>query len=223
MNKEEKVYNIFQKIAGNYDAANDRMSLGMQKGWKHNLCNAVFSEIQSGNVLDVCCGTGDVAIALSERLSATGLDFSPAMLKIAEERKANVKWIQGSALSLPFADKSFNGATISFGLRNTADFRAVLEEMKRVIVPGGFLFVLDSFEPGKGFVYPFYKLYFKYIVPIIGGRNEYSEEYRWLNESTEEFLSPEELGSLMADIGLKDIKTEKYIFGACCLVYSRVV
>lgn len=221
MNKEEKVYSIFQKIAKNYDAANDRMSLGMQKDWKKHLTDAVEKNVSAGSALDVCCGTGDIAVALSKTFKVSGLDFSPAMLDIAKTRSGEVSWVLGSAMELPFEDDSFDACSISFGLRNTADFGRVLSEMKRVVRPGGFVFVLDSFEPEKGFVFPFYKLYFKHMVPLIGGKNEYTEEYRWLNRSTEEFLSPKELSDLMRSLGLKDPETEKYLFGACCLIYAQ--
>ena len=221
MNKEEKVYSIFQKIAKNYDSANDRMSFGMQRDWKKHLTDAVEHNVPTGSALDVCCGTGDIAIALSKNLRTTGLDFSPAMLDIAKQRSSEVTWISGSAMKLPFADNSFDACTISFGLRNTADFKTVLLEMKRVVRPGGFIFVLDSFELKKGFVFPFYKFYFKNIVPLICGKQKYTEEYKWLNQSTESFLSPEALGSLMESIDLDLKQIKEYLFGACCLLFAQ--
>ena len=158
MNKEEKVLGIFETISENYDAANDRISLGMQKGWKKHLISAVKSSTPK-KVLDVCCGTGDISLMLSaEGIGVTGLDFSPAMLKVAKEKDADskVNWIQGNAMELPFEDGSFDACTISFGLRNTPDFEQVLREMKRV--SRGNVYVLDSFIPENKFVYPFFKL-----------------------------------------------------------------
>jgi len=251
--KEEKVYNIFEKIAENYDKANDRMSFGMQKKWKQHLIDSVFEsksitcaiakdfgyhkDINQRKsqeedfddklkMLDVCCGTGDITIALDERarqenLKAliTGLDFSPAMLEIAGKRTSNqnkIQFIQGCAMELPFENDSFDAVTISFGLRNTPDFSTVLSEMKRVLKPGGRLFVLDSFEVKKGIIYPFYKFYFGKIIPFF--ESKYKAEYKWLNQSTELFLSPEELAQLMKTHGLLTITTKKYLFGACCLL-----
>jgi len=247
--KEKKVYGIFQNIAENYDAANDRMSLGMQKGWKQHLIDAVFEDLmlkantpkpteeiqEEYRVLDICCGTGDIAIAIKERaekenlnVKVYGLDFSPAMLGIAKGRceKApsgsplkEIEWIEGSALELPFEENSFDAVTISFGLRNTPDFRAVLAEMRRVTKPSAKLFVLDSFELKKGIIYPFYKFYFGILIPFF--ENKYKEEYKWLNRSTELFLSPEELSCLMTELGLSQLSVSKYLFGACCLLSGR--
>lgn len=254
--KEEKVYNIFEKIAGNYDKANDRMSFGMQRTWKQHLIDSVFeskiitcamakdfgyhkdinqrkSQDEHADdvikMLDICCGTGDIAIALANRArqeglkaKVTGLDFSPAMLEIAKSKdydETTVTFIQGSAMQLPFEDNSFDAVTVSFGLRNTPDYSIVLNEMKRVLKPDGSLFVLDSFEVKKGIVYPFYKFYFGKLIPIF--ESKYKAEYKWLNQSTELFLSPEELAQLMKTHKLENVKTKKFLFGACCLLSGR--
>ena len=243
--KETKVYNVFQTIAENYDAANDRMSLGMQRGWKKHLTDAVFESFgiigvingataeNTGavKILDLCCGTGDIAISLAQIAETKGipaeiygLDFSPAMLDIARKRcreaapnnLKRINWVEGSAMQLPFEDNYFDAVTISFGLRNTPDFEVVLSEMKRVLKPGARLFVLDSFELKKGLVYPFYKFYFGTIIPIF--ERKFKDEYKWLNQSTELFLSPEELSDLMRKTGLTQISVNKYLFGACCLL-----
>ena len=218
MNKEEKVLNIFEKISENYDSANDRISLGMQMGWKKHLISAVKTA-KPEKVLDVCCGTGDISLMLSaEGINVTGLDFSPAMLTVAKEKdKENkVNWIQGNAMELPFEDGSFDACTISFGLRNTPDFEQVLREMKRV--SRGNIYILDSFIPENKIVYPFYKLYFKTLTPLIGGANKYKAEYQWLFESTDAFLSPSQLSDLLKKVGFAKVYTEKYNFGTCCLL-----
>ena len=216
--KKEKVYKVFETIAGGYDDANERISLGMQKSWKKELIDAVAG---SARVLDVCTGTGDIAIAIklnSPRADVTGLDFSPAMLAIAREKGGDgISWIKGDATALPFDDNSFDAASISFGLRNTPDFKAVISEMKRVLKPGGLFACLDSFVPENGFIKAFYGVYFGNIMPVIGGVNKFKEEYIWLDESTRNFLSPTELKALLSELGFTDIKVKKMMFGACCL------
>lgn len=237
LEKEQTVYNIFQTIAENYDSANDRISLGLQKGWKQHLIDAVFDSLKADNIklLDICCGTGDIAISMAETAKSkgltaevTGLDFSSAMLDVAKKRCAeadaaspgkSIKWIEGSAMELPFENGYFDAVTVSFGLRNTPDFEAVLREMQRVLKPKAKLFVLDSFEVKKGFVYPFYKFYFGVMIPFF--ESKYKDEYKWLNQSTELFLSPEKLSVLMEKLGLKDVSVSKYLFGACCLLEGR--
>ena len=227
--KEKKVYRIFQRIAGRYDRANERISLGLQGRWKQMLTRALSRELpEGGQVLDVCCGTGDVSLLLSEArsdLSVTGIDFSPAMLKVAEQRaerkalsRAQVRFLRGNAMALPFRDGAFDAAVISFGLRNTADYRKTLSEMKRVVKEGGTVACLDSFVPGSGLVQPFYRFYFRILMPLLGGGLKYRKEYQWLYQSTKEFLRREELAGLFRDLGLIRVRAESRMFGACSLV-----
>lgn len=216
--KEEKVYKVFETISEGYDDANKRISLGMEQGWKKQLIK-LYTPGQK--ILDVCCGTGDITIALNKNnVEAIGLDFSPAMLSVAKKKAPSLTFIEGNAMELPFEDNSFDGASISFGLRNTPDYKKVLEEMKRVTKPGGIIACLDSFVPDNSFVTFFYNIYFKGLMPKLGGQNEHQEEYNWLADSTENFLREKELKALFKEIGLKEIKVKKMMCGACCLHYG---
>ena len=136
MEKRRRVYGIFQGISQTYDGANRRISLGLEQSWKRGLVEAVASQVPDGGaVLDVCCGTGDIAVAVARRrpdVAVTGLDFSPAMLDVARHKGAaleNLTWREGDAMALPFGDDTFSAAAISFGLRNTPDYGAVLTEI----------------------------------------------------------------------------------------------
>lgn len=162
LSKREKVYHVFQQISQTYDRANGRISLGMESRWKDCLIEAVCEQAAKGSrVLDVCSGTGDIAISLAAHrpdLKVTGLDFSPAMLDVARKKGAplaNVTWQEGDAMNLPFEDNTFSAACISFGLRNTSDYLRVLQEMTRVVVPGGWVYCLDSFVPDSLVIRPF--------------------------------------------------------------------
>ena len=214
--KEEKVYKVFETISEGYDDANTRISLGMEKSWKKNLIDLYTP---GSKILDVCCGTGDIAIALKAKgCEAIGLDFSPAMLEVAKKKfPEGIAWIQGNAMDLPFEDNSFDGACISFGLRNTPDYKKVLSEMKRVVRPGGIIACLDSFVPDNAFVKFFYNIYFKGIMPLIGGQKEHKEEYNWLANSTEMFLRSKELKALFDKVGINNVTIKKMMCGACCL------
>jgi len=241
--KEEKVYKVFQKIADNYDKANKRISLGNEQKWKNNLVKlfdefeyAIDDEDEQGriiNILDVCCGTGDLAISIKKahpKYSVHGLDFSPAMLSVAK-KKMNaefpdtlapaIAWNEGNAMKLPMPDSYFDGVCISFGLRNTPDYEHVLSEMRRVVRPGGIVACLDSFVPQNKFIKFFYDIYFKGIMPILGGFIRHKKEYKWLASSTEDFLKPDELESLFGKIGLSSVHKKSFMFGACYLHWGR--
>ena len=222
--KSEKVYQVFEHISEGYDAANDRISLGFQKRWKQVLIRRLTIDLPfCGKMLDVCCGTGDIAIAAAKArpdLAIIGLDFSPSMLDEARKKVTGLEkicWKQGDAMHLPFEDNTFDAVTISFGLRNTPDFKGALTEMKRVLKPGGNLYCLDSFVPEQKAVLPFYRLYFQGVMPFIGGGKSHRKEYEWLWKSTESFLRESELARLLHKIRMKKIGRMRFMFGACVL------
>lgn len=226
--KQTRVYGIFQSISEDYDRANARISLGMQKSWKQMLIDRLVGTLPEGTaMLDVCCGTGDIALDAAERrkdLQIVGLDFSPAMLAVAEEKKNgkdNVRFVQGDAMALPFEENQFAAACISFGLRNTADYEQVLREMRRVVEPGGAIYCLDSFVPENRLIQPFYRIYFRYIMPLIGGGKKHLQEYRWLYESTQTFLQPGELERLYRKVELKEVGRKSRMFGACVMIWGQ--
>ena len=219
MNNEEKskyVHDVFENIHNQYDKANNRISFGLQKKWKEDLVNKILEDTpKNGKVLDVCCGTGDISISLAEKrgdLSITGVDFSSAMLNeaVKKSENLNIVWQKADALSLPFEDSSFSVATISFGLRNTVDYEKVLKEMIRVVK-----------KDDNMWIQPFYKMYFKYIMPLFGGGKKYYKEYVWLYESTEQFLKKKELISLYEKLALKEIKYCSKICGACLIIQGK--
>ena len=225
--KSQRVYRIFQSISGGYDKANTRISLGMEKRWKQMLVDRLAELPRGAAVLDVCCGTGDIALAAAGRrndLQVTGVDFSPAMLEVAQSKQAglsNVTFAVGDAMALPCPDNSFDAVCISFGLRNTADYAQVLRELYRVAKPGGRVYCLDSFVPQNPIILPFYKFYFRVIMPRIGGGTRHVQEYKWLYESTQLFLTPGELIELFGKTGLQTLQSKRRLFGACVLIFGE--
>lgn len=231
MNKWEYVYNVFQSVAPGYDAANARISLGQHIRWKKAAAVRVLGSVpKNGSVLDLCCGTGDLTelmLALRPDVYVTGLDFSPNMLAVAERRffgESHVTLVSGDAMALPFEDGVFDGAVISFALRNTEDYAAVISEMARVVRPGAGVCCVDSFRPENIIVRPFYDMYFSRLMPLLGGGRNKKEEYRWLCRSTREFISPTELESLMLDAGLLAPERDSFLLGSCVSVcaYKRM-
>lgn len=222
MKKEEFVFQVFESISDEYDAANNRISLGRHRHWKRTAANRLLAGVpQGGRVLDLCCGTGDMTeLMLSSRpdVHVTGLDFSPAMLAQAKKRlgaRPGLELVLGDAMALPFDSGSFDGAIISFALRNTADYRKVLEEMARVTRMGGPVCCIDSFVPESAIVRPFYQIYFSLLMPLLGGGRKKRKEYCWLCQSTKEYIRPEALRLLMAECALLDAETDRFMFGSC--------
>src|SRR5687767_6612149 len=171
------VNSMFARIACRYDFANRLLSGGMDIWWRKRLVGAVHRH-SPRNVLDLATGSGDVAFALSRglgsRTSILGMDFCQPMLEEAEKKKsaashyASVTFRQGDILALPVPDESFDVVTISFGLRNLADRDRGLREMRRVLRPGGHLFVLEFSQPQRWFR-PFYYFYLSKILPRVAG------------------------------------------------------
>lgn len=120
-------------------------------------------------------------------------------------------------MNLPFEDNTFSAACISFGLRNTSDYLRVLQEMTRVVVPGGWVYCLDSFVPDSLVIRPFYSVYFRYVMPFLGGGFRHRQEYTWLWQSTQDFLRKKELLDLFGQAGLIDRQMKSRLFGACVL------
>ncbi len=227
---KEHVHGVFQSVAKQYDAANNRISLGMHHLWKRTLIKEAISVVpkNSGRLLDVCCGTGDITARIAGEYShveVTGLDFSSEMLKVAHTRTAkfsNVELIEGNAMELPFKENAFNAAVISFGLRNTPDYLQVVKEMKRVVCSGGIVACLDASVPSNFIVKPFYTFYYKIIMPTLGGGISKRNEYKWLYQSTQDFLTKSQLKELFEDAGLKDVSVRSFMCGAAALHVGRV-
>ncbi len=222
--KERRVYDIFQKISSCYDPMNDLITLGVHRLWKKKLIESIPRE--SINILDLCCGTGDIAIGIGSFLRGsrvTALDFSSSMLEIAETKALeanlkNIEFILGDALNLPFRDNTFDTITISFGLRNTTDYGRVLEEIRRVLKPGGHFFCMEASYPDSRLLHGILSSYCRYIVPLLGKFLVKSyREYSWLNESVSAFISKEELTKLIEDSGFNKVKLRTFFFGSCTL------
>lgn len=226
--KESYVYDVFQTVAEGYDAANERISLGQHARWKRKVAGMLCAHMPtSPRILDIGCGTGDMLAILADAsptAELVGLDFSPNMLDVAAKRLCEllrITLVQGNALDLPFENESFDGVSIAFALRNTADYKKVLQEALRVLKTGGSFVCIDSFVPSLRLVRPFYYLYFSVVMPLVGGRMKNWREYRWLSESTRQFVSVKDLTKLMTEVGYHGIQCKTFMLGACACVYGR--
>jgi demethylmenaquinone methyltransferase/2-methoxy-6-polyprenyl-1,4-benzoquinol methylase len=228
--KENKVYQVFQSISGNYDHMNSVISFRLHKRWRKKTMKQMNVH-RGAKTLDLCCGTADWTIQLGKAVgkggSATGIDFSEKMLevgreKVHREQLANIDLIHGNVNSLPFPDDSFDYVTIGFGLRNVSDYLRVLKEMQRVLKPGGTAVCLETSWPENSLVEKFYSFYFQSVMPVIGKVliNRY-DEYRWLQESTMAFPSKETLGVMFMEAGFSRVQMSPFSAGTVCAHIAR--
>jgi len=200
----EGVRSMFDRIAPVYDSMNRLMTAGLDRRWRREAAEAV---VQPGDrVLDSCCGTGDLAIAAAAAGGkVTGVDFSRPMLERARLKAPELEWIEGDALALPFADESFDTATVGFGVRNLSELDNGLHELRRVLRPGGRLAILEITRP-TGLLAPFYRLWFDVLIPAAGKVLPGGAAYTYLPASVRRFPDPEGLARLMDEAGFGEIR-----------------
>ena len=205
---------MFDRIAGRYDAMNSVMTAGMHHRWRERAADR--AELRPGDAaLDVCCGTGDLALELSRRVApgghVVGCDFSEPMLDLAREKAreraaGGVRFEWADALALPYGEGRFDAVTVGFGVRNLADLDRGLREMTRVLRPGGRLVILEITQPARPPLSTFYSLWFDRVVPVLGTFAGDSEAYSYLPESVRGFPDPHRLAAKMAAAGLERIR-----------------
>jgi len=214
------VKTMFDRIAPVYDAMNRIMTAGLDLRWRRITAEAV---VRPGDrVLDACCGTGDLAVAARRAGGeVTGLDFSPRMLARARRKLPAATWVEGDLLALPFEDGSFETTTVGFGVRNVGDLPAALAELRRVLVPGGRLGILEITTP-TGLLAPFYRVWFDRVVPLIGRALRQKAAYEYLPASVQRFPGPDELAGLIRDTGFADVSYRTFAGGIVALHTGRV-
>lgn len=205
---------MFDRISGVYDRMNRVMTAGLDQAWRERA--AERARLEPGmKALDLCCGTGDLALALAERVgpegSVTGADFSNPMLELARGKASaagtgQVTFQWADALDLPFGDGAFDAVTIAFGARNLADLDRGLAEMKRVLVPGGRLVILEITQPRRQPLAGFFSIWFDRIVPQLGRLAGNAPAYTYLPESVRSFPDAPALAARMDAAGLRHIR-----------------
>ena len=205
-----KVQGMFAEIAPRYDFVNRMLSGGIDTWWRRITVKRAAPPSE-GAILDVCTGTGDLALTYAAKVSSqvrvVGSDFCKPMLDRGIEKSAArnvpVEWIEADAMNLPFPDAAFDLVTVAFGLRNIAEADRGLAEMARVCKPGGRLAILEFSLPENLFIRKSYLWYFRNILPRIGNMitHNHSDAYTYLNQSVEEFPSGEALATLIKKAG----------------------
>jgi len=215
------VREMFTSIAPRYDLLNHVLSMNVDRLWWKRTARAFRAVLQRPGVqvLDLCCGTGDMTFALHRRMASDGglygADFSHAMLVRAEEKAGprKIRWIEADALHLPFPSDSFQLVTAAFGFRNLANYDRGLAEIHRVLAPGGEIGILDFGEP-KGLIGKIYRLYFRQVLPRIGTLiSGVRGPYAYLPASVLRFPAPEEMLERMRGAGFVNVSWTPYTFG----------
>jgi len=220
-----RVREMFGRVAPRYDLLNHLLSLNIDKAWRNTVVRE-FREVlgrPDARVLDLCCGTGDLTLALHQgaRAKVVGADFCHPMLVRAVGKFAvrpdPPSALEADALLLPFPDASFDLVTAAFGFRNLADYDGGLREMLRVLRPGGRLGILE-FSEVVGPLGPLFRFYFAHILPRLGGAiSGDSAAYNYLPASVARFSSPEELALRMRDAGFAEARFLRLTLGIACL------
>lgn len=210
---------MFDRIAPRYDLLNRLMSLGLDRAWRRRLVAAMP---ERGPLLDVATGTADVALALAAArpgTHVTGLDPSAGMLAAGRRKAAargldaRIHLVEGDALGLPFADDTFAGTSIAFGIRNVPDRARALREMARVTRPGGPVVLLELSEPDFAPA----RFHVHHVIPRLGALISGAPEYRYLQASVAAFPSAPAFASMMVEAGLRDVETHRFAFGVAHL------
>jgi demethylmenaquinone methyltransferase/2-methoxy-6-polyprenyl-1,4-benzoquinol methylase len=221
---------MFDAIAGRYDLLNHLLSLGLDRRWRAR----AVAELQLADgerLLDLCTGTGDLAIAAADRsgsdrgagprpLQVIGLDFAPAMLAIAHAKirargfQARIPLVRGDATALPVANASCDAASIGFGIRNVDRPERAIAELARVLRPGGRLAILEFGFPTIPGIRALYRLYFRRLLPLIGRAvSRHDEAYSYLPASVEAFQSPQAFSRMLESAGFARVRTVPLTLG----------
>jgi demethylmenaquinone methyltransferase/2-methoxy-6-polyprenyl-1,4-benzoquinol methylase len=208
-----EVRGMFDRIAGVYDLMNSAMTAGLHHQWRQRAVDR--AQVGPGSdALDICCGTGDLALELRRRIGpdgrVVGSDFSEPMLDLARRKSGEeglpVEFGWADALDLPYGDASFDAVTIGFGARNLADLDRGLAEMARVLRPGGRLVILEITRPQREPLASFYSLWFDRLVPVIGSLAGDPDAYSYLPNSVRTFPEPKRLAAMIEAAGFKEIR-----------------
>jgi demethylmenaquinone methyltransferase / 2-methoxy-6-polyprenyl-1,4-benzoquinol methylase len=214
LDKRRYVREMFSAVAPRYDLLNHLLSLNIDRRWRRRAVDRLGWERRAGGggrYLDACAGTLDLAAELARRPGFTGLvvgaDFAPAMLRLGRGKapEGRTAPAAGDALQLPFPDRTFDGATVGFGVRNLADLDAGLAELARVLKPGARVVILEFTTPPRAPMRQLYLLYFRRILPLVGGAiSGHRAAYAYLPASVDAFPAPGELLARLGRAGFRD-------------------
>lgn len=230
--KKTQVANMFDKISGNYDGLNRVITFGIDVKWRKKVVDIV-KENQPKKILDIATGTGDLAIMMSKFIPAAkiiGLDISAGMLNVGKEKikslhlENSIEMVLGDSENIPYEDNYFDAITVSYGVRNFEDLNKGLQEIHRVLKPGGTFAVLETSVPTK---FPFkqgYQFHSKVILPTVG--RIFSKDktaYKYLSESANSFPYGEKFNFILNSVGFTDVQNFIVTFGVSTIYKARKI
>tara|TARA_R110001592_G_scaffold93168_1_gene270742 strand:- start:1282 stop:2022 length:741 start_codon:yes stop_codon:yes gene_type:complete len=216
--REKLIRSVFNRIATRYDLMNDLMSMGLHRFWKWLFCKEV-NKAKGHVFVDLAGGTGDIAGALIDKHREILLvDPSKEMMNVAEIRLGSAcRYITAAAENLPFDDESVDVLTISFGIRNATDIKQALQEITRVLKPGGLFYCLEFSTP-QAWLRPFYNAWSRIVIPRLGAAVAgHPDAYRYLIESIRGFPAQEEMAEIIRAAGLGNVSYSNLTFGIACI------
>ena len=228
IDKGRYVREMFASIAPRYDATNRVLTAGIDERWRRRAVAALRPKPED-TILDLCCGTGDLAFHLMRtepKLHVTGVDFCAPMLDRARQRAieqpAGVTFVEADVLALPFANRSFDGAIMGFSMRNVVDIDALLAEVRRILRPGARFVNLDVSKPPNPFIRRAFNTYFYNVVPFVGARIGGSAmAYRYLPQSLTNFPDADGLAARFTKAGFEGATYHRLMFGAIAVHVGR--
>lgn len=228
LTKKQQVEQMFDNISGKYDLLNRILSMGIDVSWRKKVVKSVKKQ-NPKTILDIATGTGDLAIAMAKATDAkiTGFDLSVGMLevgkrKIVEENlQDRIEMIQGDAEKMPFADDSFDVITVAFGVRNFENLKKGLDDIYRVLKPGGKLIILEFSQPQAAPMKQLYSFYSRYILPRIGKKiSKDQSAYTYLPDSVKAFPHGDEMKKILKNSNFVEPFDKKLTFGIASIYES---
>lgn len=217
-----RIAGMFDAIAPRYDLLNHLLSAGLDRRWRNTAVDALGAPA-GARVLDLCTGTGDLALAIAARIagsSVVGVDFAGEMLRLglvkvrAASLGPRVRLVRGDAAVIPLASSSCDAATIAFGIRNVAEPERALREIARILKPGGRLAILEFGQPRIPGIRTLYAWYFRYLLPLVGRLiSQHQSAYSYLPASVGTFPPPAEFARVLAATGFSHVRAVPLTFG----------
>jgi len=232
MKDAERIRSMFAGVSGRYDLLNHLLSLNRDKSWRKKTVE-MSALGESDKILDVCSGTGDLALAYAEKVGprgfVVGTDFCPEMLALGKEKvveakpEARVELMVADTLDLPFPDNMFDVVSVAFGIRNVPQYEAGIREMIRVAKKGGRVAILEFSLPESGLFHKIYLTYFTRVLPVVGRLISHSNDdaYRYLPDSVLKFPRGDRMRGIMETCGLLDVSAKKLTLGIVTLYIGK--
>ncbi|MFA6916726.1 MAG: bifunctional demethylmenaquinone methyltransferase/2-methoxy-6-polyprenyl-1,4-benzoquinol methylase UbiE [Parachlamydiales bacterium] len=230
----KSVQTMFSSIAPRYDMTNLIISLGLNKYWNRQLVKHSLSSAPVGHLLDLCCGTGEIAYGFLNRTKLPQkvhlIDFSENMLVMAKQRAEKLKlhskheltFTQGDAQAIPLDKDSVACVSIAYGIRNVYDTKKCLAEVLRVLQPGGICGILELTRPKNKVMHQLHKIYLSTMLPLLGKLLTSNQDaYSYLKDTVGKFIEPEEIAGIMQNTGFRNVRVIPLSFGIAHLIVAE--